>query len=86
MIPETNLPTDMDTMSETPELTEVQEPTDILTADASSAGTRIDTFLSERTGLSRSAVARLIEEGNVLVNGRETRFQPWERATVKDLS
>lgn len=62
----------MDAMSETPELTEVQEPTDILTADAAAAGTRMDTFLSERTGLSRSAVARLIEEGSVLVNGRET--------------
>ena len=33
------------------------------------AGTRLDTFLSMQTELSRSAAAKLIENGSVLVNG-----------------
>ncbi len=35
-------------------------------------GKRIDAYLAEKTGLTRSAVARLIEGGNVLCNGRAT--------------
>ena len=36
---------------------------------AEHAGTRLDTFLSMQTELSRSAAAKLIENGSVLVNG-----------------
>ncbi len=41
------------------------------------AGLRLDAFLSGRSGLSRSALARLIDEGEVSVNGRiEKRSYP----------
>ncbi len=34
-------------------------------------GQRIDRFLASRCGLSRAAVQRLLEEGNVLINGQQ---------------
>ncbi len=37
---------------------------------ATSAGIRLDLFAATETGLSRSAVAKLLSEGAVLVNGR----------------
>lgn len=36
----------------------------------SGAGQRLDTFLAKRTGITRSQIQRLIEKGNVLVNGK----------------
>lgn len=36
-------------------------------------GRRIDTFLSEKTGLTRSQIQKLIEKGNVLVNGSRVK-------------
>ncbi len=40
------------------------------TSDSFDAGKRIDAFVAERTELTRSAAARLIEEGSILVGGR----------------
>ena len=40
----------------------------ILTAD--SAGERLDAFLSRGSGLTRSAAQKLIEQGQVTLNGR----------------
>ena len=37
---------------------------------ATEEGVRLDVFLSEKTGKTRSAVAKAIEEGNVRVNGK----------------
>jgi len=36
-------------------------------------GKRLDVFVSERTGLSRSQVQRLIESGHIRVSGRESK-------------
>ena len=36
-------------------------------------GLRVDVFLSEKTGLTRSAVKKLIDEGHVLVSGRSVK-------------
>ena len=41
----------------------------ILQAEAADVGTRLDAFLARDPALSRSAAARLIEEGAVLLNG-----------------
>ncbi len=41
-----------------------------LTVDAAAAGTRLDVWLGEAMSLTRSAAVRLIEEGNVRVDGR----------------
>ena len=41
-----------------------------LTVDVSEAGLRLDAYISDKTDLSRSAAARLIEEGAVTVSGR----------------
>ncbi|MBQ9086118.1 MAG: RluA family pseudouridine synthase [Clostridia bacterium] len=41
-----------------------------LTSDSSYTGIRLDAFLAEKTELTRSAAARLIEGEHVLVNGR----------------
>lgn len=41
-----------------------------LIADASYAGVRLDRFVSDKGGLSRSAAVKLIEEGSVTVCGR----------------
>ncbi len=51
---------------ETPRLEEWNE----LTAEEQFLGKRLDQALSEHSEMSRSAAARLIEEGNVRVNGR----------------
>lgn len=43
-----------------------------LTVKAENAGVRIDKFISENTdGITRSGVAKLIEDGNVTVGGKE---------------
>ena len=42
----------------------------ILSISSDDRGKRIDVFLSERVSVSRSAAAKLVEEGNVLVNGK----------------
>lgn len=42
----------------------------ILSVSSDDRGKRIDVFLSERACVSRSAAAKLVEEGNVLVNGK----------------
>lgn len=43
-----------------------------LTVKAENAGVRIDKFISENTdGITRSGVAKLIEDGNVTVDGKE---------------
>ena len=46
-----------------------REPEMTMTVTSSSfdAGKRVDAFISEKTGLTRSAVARLIEDGSVLL-------------------
>ena len=41
----------------------------IFTAEEKDTGTRLDTFISDNTELSRSAAARLIEQGHVTVCG-----------------
>ena len=41
-----------------------------ITVDLSRLGTRLDVLVSEEAKLSRSAAARLIENGDVLVNGK----------------
>lgn len=57
-----------------------------LTADASSAGRRLDAFVAESTVFSRSAVQRMIEAGDVLLNGREaaakTKLRPGDEVSV----
>ena len=53
----------------------------ILTAD--SAGERLDAFLSRGSGLTRSAAQKLIEQGQVTLNGRpgkkNDRLNPGDR-------
>ena len=44
-----------------------------LTASSETAGQRLDVFASAGTGLSRSAIQRLIASGDVLLNGREAQ-------------
>jgi 23S rRNA pseudouridine1911/1915/1917 synthase len=39
----------------------------------SEEGERIDTYLSKKTGISRSRIQRQIKEGNILVNGERIR-------------
>ncbi len=41
-----------------------------LTSDSFDVGKRIDAFVAERTELTRSAAARLIDEGSILVSGK----------------
>ncbi len=43
-----------------------------VTAESFDVGKRADAFLAEKTGLTRSALARLIENGDVLLGGRQT--------------
>ena len=47
----------------------------IYNADAESAGTRLDKFVSSKTGLSRVLVRELIGFGSVWVRGRVCRRQ-----------
>lgn len=51
------------------EMREEEEGTELI-ADGTDASLRADAFLAERTGLSRSAVARLMETEAILMNGR----------------
>lgn len=39
-------------------------------AEAEDAGERIDTFLATKTGITRSQIQKLIDNGDVIVNGR----------------
>jgi 23S rRNA pseudouridine1911/1915/1917 synthase len=39
-------------------------------AEAEDAGERIDTFLAAKTGITRSQIQKLIDRGDVIVNGR----------------
>jgi 23S rRNA pseudouridine1911/1915/1917 synthase len=41
-----------------------------VTVKASDAGERIDSFLAQKTGITRSQIKKLIEKGNVLVDGQ----------------
>lgn len=45
----------------------------ILLCDEKALGARLDSYLAEQTGLSRSAAARLVESGAVLLNGKPAR-------------
>ncbi len=49
---------------------EDEEKENIFTVPAEAAGTRLDVYVSESAGVSRSAAARLIDEGNVTVDGK----------------
>ena len=42
-----------------------------ITPDASDIGKRADAFISEKTGMTRSAAVRLIESGDALICGKE---------------
>ena len=53
-----------------PEFEEDDGKVNIFTVSAESAGIRLDVFVSEMAGVSRSAAARLIDEQNILVNGK----------------
>ena len=44
-----------------------------LTASAQDAGKRLDAFVAAGSSLSRNAAQRLIEAGDILVNGREAQ-------------
>ncbi len=50
----------------------VQEQVNIFSVAESEVSVRLDVFVSERLGLSRSAAARLIEDGQVSVIGKKT--------------
>ena len=58
------------------------------TLNAENENTRLDSFIADRIpGISRSKVQRLIESGNVLVDGREEksryRISPGQKITVE---
>ena len=42
-----------------------------ITSSSCDAGKRVDAFLAEKTGLTRSAAARLIEDGSALLGERK---------------
>ena len=42
----------------------------LITSDLSDVGKRADALIAERSGLTRSAVVRLLENGNILCNGK----------------
>ena len=44
-----------------------------IVVQSSETGQRVDTFLAEKTGITRSRIQRLIDAGNVLVNGSVVR-------------
>ena len=47
-----------------------EQPTGCVTVSEEEAGTRADVFLSAHFGVTRTAAARLLEEGAALVNGK----------------
>ena len=51
---------------------EISDRTWFITSLSTDAGKRIDAFVAEKTGLTRSAVAKLIEGGNVLLGDKPT--------------
>ena len=53
------------------EYTGQPEGTLLVTSELCDKGKRADAFLAEKTGLTRSSVARLMENGNILLDGRE---------------
>lgn len=50
-------------------------------------GTRIDKYMAEREGLTRVTVQRLLQEGNILVNGKKVKpsytIQPNDEITIQ---
>ena len=52
------------------EYTENPEGTLCVASDAFDKGKRVDAFIAEKTELTRSAVAKLIESGNVIMSGK----------------
>ncbi len=57
-----------------------------ITVDISEAGKRIDTFLAEKTGITRSQIQKIMEKGDVLVNAvavsRDYRIKRDDRIEV----
>lgn len=51
-----------------------------LTVPAEPAGGRVDAYIAGRTGLTRSAIQRLLGEGNINVNGRSAKPSQTVRA------
>ena len=53
------------------------------------AGERVDTFLSGKTGITRSQIQKRIEKGDVLVNGgtvsQNYKIKPGDRISVADI-
>ncbi|MGB9716322.1 MAG: RluA family pseudouridine synthase [Thermodesulfovibrionales bacterium] len=48
-----------------------------ISVQQSESGIRLDIFLSKKTGITRSQIKRLIEKGNVLINGK-TKSQDYK--------
>ena len=53
------------------EYTDISEETFVAVSEPFDVGKRADAYIAEKTSLSRSAAARLIENGSVLVCGKE---------------
>ena len=53
------------------EYTEISDNAVRIVSESCDIGKRADAFLAEKSGLTRSAAARLIENGSVLVGGKE---------------
>ena len=56
-------------MSRFEEEIDVESGAELYTSEFSDKGKRVDLFLSEKSGMTRSAVTRLIESGNVTLGG-----------------
>lgn len=54
--------------------------TEIITASEQASGQRLDSYAAAETGLTRSKVQKLIEQGDILVNGREAKAKYTVRA------
>jgi len=53
-----------------------------LIVEINDSGKRIDKYLNENTEYTRSKIQKMIENGNILVNGKEVKDQ--EEQTVAD--
>ena len=60
----------------------------LITVPASAAGSRLDRFLAETLGITRSQVQKLIQHGGVAVNDAETSVHRWlkegDRITIRE--